>query len=81
MEVNSCCKIVAKTIIDKMKSGNKIMVAIINKPDGEREIRLYTPNGKACGSKSMTLAEFDDLTGQGITGIVEVNVDLLVRNQ
>jgi hypothetical protein len=82
MIINECCKVVAKTIVDKMKSGNKVMVAIRHNPrDNNKEIRLYTPTGMACGSKSLTQSEYDDMFGKGITGMIEIDIDKLVRNQ
>lgn len=82
MVVNECCKLVAKTIVDKLKSDNRIMVAVLHNYEGDtKEIRVYTPNGKACGSKSLTISEFNDMFQTGITGIVSVDLDKLIRNQ
>ena len=81
MEVNDCCRTIVKTIVDKLKSENKIMVSVMRNPDGNREIRLYTPKGIACGSKSLTIAEFDDMMQTGITGMVSVDLDKLIRSQ
>lgn len=82
MEVNPCCKIVAKTIVDKLKSDNRLMVAVLHNYAGdEKEIRVYTPNGKSCGSKSITVSEFNDMFHTGITGMVSIDLDLLIRNQ